>query len=619
MELYPKAQIKQRLTHIILNVKPVNSSFEVNKMTMEGKNGGMTLPGQVHIMENQYGYSYEVRFNTKDYTYVTGNAAFYDFRGEKLYTTFNSLIAGNSLEVLEDKLRNSYYGKAFIMDILTQENIPCQMVCILEDIHVPDQMVLHMIELEKMSNKLPTLEMKQRESEALLAQLDSDYYSYDRATNILTCYRYNGNKEILVKCTLEEWTEKASQVLPEESKEQLLKFEANLKNGIRNFAGSLTNKDDEKNIRFVGTAIYNGDVHVKTVGNIGNSNIKPIQEMVRRDQLTGLILKEDITNLGKKLVNDLKNKTAMAIVDIDNFKNVNDHFGHSMGDVVLKKCAAIITEQIADSGKAGRIGGDEFFVLFDNYADTEELKNALRGIKNNILQAYTDEQDGFHVSTSIGVSVYPNDADNFNTLFDLADHMLYRAKHKGKNRYIIYDPEKHGTVEEVLQTGVNEIGISGRRGLSKSEAVCRIADLDQCGQEYPIENILNDIIEYFIIERIVLYNKTDRKVELQKGAELLESEIIYETIDYLYDEDLRYFYNGNVMVINNINMFKTKSDKIYDKLESQSVYSLMHHEITGDSGKVFVISYEMITKFISWNMEDMYLYRLLDSILKKRL
>lgn len=573
-------------------------------------------------MDNYYGYSYEVRFNITDYSYVTANAAFYDFRGERLlYSKFDSLLVGNSLEVLAEKIKSDAFGEPFIMEVLTRENIPCIMVCILDlkNINTSEQRLLHMIELEKLSNDYISLGMKQREAEALFAQLDSDYYSYDRASNVVTCYRYSGNKEILIECTLEEFIEKASKVLPEESKEKLSKFEANLKNGIRNFAGSLTNKGDDKNIRFVGTAIYNGEVHAKTVGNIGSSNVKPIQEMVRRDQLTGLILKEDITNLGKKLINDLKKKTAMAIVDIDNFKNVNDHFGHSMGDVVLKKCAAIITEQIGDSGKAGRIGGDEFFVLFDSFTNTEEVKNALRGIKNNILQAYTDEQDGFHVSTSIGVSVYPTDADNFNTLFDLADHMLYRAKHKGKNRYIIYDPEKHGSVEEVLQTGVEEIGISGRRGLSKSEAVCRIADLDQCGQEYPLENILNDIIEYFIIERIVLYNKTDRKVELQRGIEPLNAEIIYETIDYLYDDDLKFFYNGNVMVINNNNMFKTKSDKLYDKIKSQGIQSIMHHEITGNSGKVYVISYEMITNFITWNMEDMYLYRLLDSIIKKRL
>lgn len=575
----------------------------------------------MRIMENYYGYTYEVRFKTTDFSYVTANAAFYDFRGERmLYSTFDSLLVGNSLDILKEKIRSDFFGKTFIMNILTREDLPCPMVCVLEpEINFSDQAILHMIELEQLSNSYISLGLKQRVANALLAQFDSVYFSYDRSDDSIICYRQDEETNILFRSDLHNWHNNVSQALSEESQDTLTKFNANLRNGIRNFAGSFTNKSGEENIRFVGTAIYNGDVHIKTVGNIGSTNIKPIQEVVRRDQLTGLILKEDITNLGKKLINDLKKKTAMAIIDIDNFKNVNDHFGHSMGDVVLKKCAAIITEQIGDTGKAGRIGGDEFFVLFDNFTIVEEIKNALRGIKNNILQAYTDEQDGFHVSTSIGASIYPTDADNFNTLFDLTDHLLYRAKHKGKNRYIIYDKEKHGTVEEVLQTGINEIGISGRRGLSKSEAVCRIADFDQCGKEYPLENILNDIMEYFIIERIVLYNKTDRKVELQRGIEPLSAEVIYETIDYLYDGDLKHFYNDNIMVLNNVNFLKTKSDKLYKKIRDQGIYSIMQHEIVGDSGKVFVISYEMITNFITWNMEDMYLYRLLDTIIKKRL
>lgn len=584
------------------------------------KGDGSVSTSPKHIMDNQYEYSYEVRFNTHTYEYVTGNAAFYDFRGEKLYTTFDTLLAGNSLEILNEKIRLGYYDKTFVLDVFTQENIPCTMVCILKEIKVPDQALLHMIELEKLSYRFFDLGKKQRVSNALLSQFDSIYFSYDRAKNKITCFRYSeNNKNIIFSSTIQDWHDQVSQAISEDSQDALNKFIANLKNGIRNFVGSFINKSGEENIRFVGTAIYDEDKHIKTVGNIGSSNVKPMQEMVRRDQLTGLILKEDITNYGKRLINDLKKKTAMAIVDIDNFKSVNDRFGHSTGDVVLKKSAAIIMEQIGDSGKAGRIGGDEFFVVFDNFADMEELKNALRGIKNNILQAYTDENDGFHVSTSIGVSVYPNDADDFNTLFDLADHMLYRAKHKGKNRYIIYDREKHGTVGEVLQTGVQEIGVSGRRGLSKSEAVCHIADLDQCGENYPIESILNDIINYFIIERIIIYNKTDRKVEYQCGIEPLSAEASYDMINFLYDDNLLQFYNNGVMVLNNIKFVKAKSIKFYEILESHNIQSVMHHEITGASGKTFVISYEILTNYIMWNMEDMYLYRLLDTIFSKRL
>lgn len=570
-------------------------------------------------MKRLYGYTYEVRFNTSDYTYVTGNSAFYDFRGAKLYSKFDSLLANNSLEILERQLASKAFGKPFILDIYTQEHVPCFMVCELEDIHTSEQALLHMIELEKLSRGYAELEKEQLEADALLAQFDCIYFTYDRASNIITSYRYDGGKEIMERSTPEKWREANLKDFTDDSGEKLVKFAEDLKNGTRNFAGTLSKKDGDKHFRFVGTAIYDNDTHIKTVGTFGRTETKPIQEMVRRDQLTGLLLKEYITNYGQKLINDNKKSSALAIVDIDNFKSVNDTFGHSMGDAVLKKCAAIIMEQVADSGKVGRIGGDEFFVVFDNYDGREKLKNVFRGIKNNILQAYSDETDGFHVSTSIGASEYPTDADDFDTLFDLTDHMLYRAKYKGKNRYIMYEREKHGTVKEVLQSGLKEIGLSGRRGLSKSETVCRIADLERCGKDYPIENILNDVIKYFAIERIIIYNKTDRKTEYQCGANPIPPEVISQTIDYLYDEDLRSFYVDDVMVINNANMFKTKSASLYDKITAQDICSVMQSEITGKSGKVFVISYEITSSYVTWNMEDMYLYRLIEAILERRL
>ena len=573
-------------------------------------------------MDKQYSYCYEVRININDYTYVTANGAFYDYRGERLlYSTFDSLLVGTSLKRLDEHIRSKTFGKTFIMDILTRDNIPCPMACYLEEVDTDDQVKIYMIEVEKMSRRYLSLGERHQVARALLSQFDSVYFTYDRFDNTIMCYRYNeGQEQIIFRADLESWDEQVSQALSAESLDELAIFDANLKNGIRNFAGSFANKGGEEGIRYVGTAIYDEDVHVKTVGNIGNSKIKPIQDLVRRDQLTGLILKEDITNYCKKLMSDHQRRSAIAIVDIDNFKTVNDHFGHSTGDVVLKKCAAIINAETGNYGKAGRIGGDEFLVVFDNFTINEEVRNVLRGIKNNVFQAYTEERDGFYVSTSIGAAIFPDDANNFNTLFDLADHLLYHAKHKGKNRYIIYNKEKHGTVEEVLQTDVKQLGVSGRRGLSKSEAVCHIVDFDMMGKEYSLESILNDILEYFLIERIIVYNKTDRKVELQRGITPLTSEEIYDTIDYIYDESLKIFYKDNYMVVNNVKEFQTKKcDKLYQKMLDQSIFSIMQYEIKGDSGKTFVISYEMITKNITWTMEDTYLYRLLNTIFAKRL
>ena len=573
-------------------------------------------------MDNQYSYCYEVRINTTDYDYVTANGVFYDFRGEKLlYSTFDALLGSGSVKILAEHIASKSYGKIFIMNVRSRDNILCPMVCYLEPTDAEDQVTVFMIEAEKMSDRYLALGEKQQVLNALLSQYDSVYFTYDRSENNIVLYRYSEGKErVLFKSDMVGWREKASEALSEKSQDELAMFESYLKNGIRHFMGAFFDNSGEKSIHYVGTAIYDEDIHIKTVGNIGSTKIKPTHSQVRRDQLTGLILKDDITTYCKKIMAENEKRIALAIVDIDNFKNVNDHFGHAMGDAVLKKCAAILDREVGDYGKAGRIGGDEFLVVFDNFTVVEEVKNILRGIKNNILQAYVEERDGFYVSTSIGCALYPDDVDNYDTLFALADHLLYRAKHKGKNRYIIYESDKHGSVEDVLRTDVENLGVAGRRGLTKSEAVCRIIDYDISGKEYELESVLHDIMEYFRIERIVVYNKTDRKIELRRGISLSTSEETYNSIDYLYDSDLAQFYKDNFMVINNIKMFQTKKcDSIYNSMLEQSVFSIMHHEITGKSGKVYVISYEMITKKITWNMEDMYLYRLLGTIFAKRL
>lgn len=392
------------------------------------------------------------------------------------------------------------------------------------------------------------------------------------------------------------------------------KFTDELKNGIRKFTGCFSNSA-QSIIIFSGTAIYDDDAHIKTVGSFGNGSASPMRDLVRVDRLTGLALKEDITNYAKRSICELKQKTVIAIIDIDDFKYVNDHHGHAIGDAVLKKCASIIENETGTYGKAGRIGGDEFFVVFDRIPDKETLRNVLRSIKNNIDAAYSNEKDGLRVTTSIGVSAYPYDAEDFDSLFRLTDYMLYRAKHKGKNRYIIYEPEKHGSVEEILRSSIETTGISGRKGLSKAEVVCRIADLMLCGKEYSADNIIRDIVDYFGVERVILYDKSARTAAAQYGSKLLDNDVIAETIDYIYDEGIKEHCRDGVMIVNNVKTFAMKSPKLYEKLLRQEIYSIMHREIIGKSGKRFIMSCESVSACLTWNMEDMRFYRILDNIL----
>ena len=571
-------------------------------------------------MEQHYRYVYEVKFKNGSYEFITGNSEFYRFLKDDYFITFDSLLTASSKDVLEEAIQKRAFNLPIVLEFFfSRDKEACNMVAVITDGSNSENTILRMIELNRMYCDYNALLTERQEDVALFSQLESIYYSYDASTGVITCYNYLEEKNVISRTDIRQWENEALESLPAQSHSDVAKFVSGLKNGTRNFIGMIPVPGESNGIDFSGTAIYNSDVHIKTVGIIGKTNVKSINDTIRRDQLTGLYLKEDITNYAKRLIDDLKQKAAMAIIDIDDFKNINDRFGHSVGDAVLRKCAAIIAEQLGSSGKAGRIGGDEFYIVIDDFEGMETIKSILRGIKNNIVEAYSDKKDGFHVTTSIGLTVAPNDADNFNTLYNLADHMLYIAKNKGKNRYIFYERAKHGSVSDILQTNVDKIGIISGRGISKSEAVCQLLDLTSRGKVFSVDDILSSIVKHFGVERIMLFNKTDKTVIAQGGNILPENGELGGEIDFVYDERLDSYFNDNIMVVNNIKNFLALNPQIYENFFNQGIRSIMQHRFVGKNGKEYVISYESVSSNDTWHSEDMYLYRLLDQILVEAL
>lgn len=560
---------------------------------------------------------FEFSYKIPEYDFVSANAALYAFLGPRLYITADRLLTGNSIKILDKAYADKAYGQTFIVTIGNTDGTDTTMAAqlIRPDGETP-LVKVRMIELNRLFDGYCELILKEKESDALLAQNDCVYYSYDRKTDMVTSYRFDIGKDILGVENVDKWKELLLEKLSGDNAEAASKFISDLRNGVRSCEYTFLQKDKDKKFVVTGSAVYADDVHIMTVGRMGDPNDTSSHELNNRDQLTGLFMKENITNYAKRRINDLRQPTALAIIDIDDFKLVNDNFGHAKGDEVLKRCAAIIEKQVEGFGKAGRIGGDEFFLVFDNFEDKERLKFVLRGIKNMVYAAYDEEMDGFTVTTSIGVSVFPEDLDgNYDIMFKLADCLLYMAKKKGKNRYIVYEPSKHGTVEEILESGVKNESLFGGRIMEKSEVICRIANKVICGEEFSIEQILTDIMRYFGIDRIVVYNKTDRNVAMQLGTNQLAPQLINDTIDYLYDERVEMSYDNGVMLVSNVVYFDMKASKAYSALLRQGVFSLRQHIISAKSGKTFVISYEMTSTYVTWNESDTQYFRILDKIL----
>jgi diguanylate cyclase (GGDEF)-like protein len=161
-----------------------------------------------------------------------------------------------------------------------------------------------------------------------------------------------------------------------------------------------------------------------------------LKEKAQRDSLTKLSNARTTRKLIEQYIKDDYDAChAFIMVDIDNFKSINDCCGHLAGDKVLVQFAEELKKVFRSTDVLGRIGGDEFLVLLRGIQSdslAEEKASAICGILNSIRLPGKDE---VKVSGSVGISTYPADGCDYETLLKKADEALYEAKRKGKNRY----------------------------------------------------------------------------------------------------------------------------------------------------------------------------------------
>ena len=126
---------------------------------------------------------------------------------------------------------------------------------------------------------------------------------------------------------------------------------------------------------------------------------------------------------------------ALFMVDVDNFKLLNDTYGHQVGDEFLIDFASELKKSFRDSDVIGRVGGDEFFALMRNAQDIQMVENKAKHLLSSVQQVCREYQD-VSLSCSVGIAVYPQDGDCLEALYARADDALYQAKHEGKNKYV---------------------------------------------------------------------------------------------------------------------------------------------------------------------------------------
>ena len=168
---------------------------------------------------------------------------------------------------------------------------------------------------------------------------------------------------------------------------------------------------------------------------------KELEFLAHNDALTGLPNRLLLTDRIAHAIENSKRQgrmIAVCFLDLDNFKKINDSYGHSYGDEILKQLALRLQGRIRHCDTLSRIGGDEFILLVENIKEKHEIEIIISKIQAIFEEPFINKAQKFFLSASIGVSVYPDHGTDGETLIKNADTAMYKAKEAGKNTYTFY-------------------------------------------------------------------------------------------------------------------------------------------------------------------------------------
>jgi len=194
-----------------------------------------------------------------------------------------------------------------------------------------------------------------------------------------------------------------------------------------------------------------------------------ISHLAYHDHLTGLpnrALFHDRLTVALAQARRQKRTAAVLFLDLDEFKTVNDTAGHVLGDGLLQKVAERLTGVIRDGDTAARMGGDEFAVLVPEVSSVDEVAHVAERVLEAFRRPWVLGGQEFHVTTSVGIAMYPTDSSDAESLLRNADDAMYEAKDQGKNRYNLYTAALSVRIAERLA-----LESSLRRGLERGEFV----------------------------------------------------------------------------------------------------------------------------------------------------
>lgn len=572
----------------------------------------------------------EVEFTLDDrYVVKIGDERFYNLMGETMLSAFNGLVHPDDVTTFEHFVNSDMSAEYCVVRCLIKNGVYRWMLLLKKKIYNvgPDRMVkLVAQDIIVISNDFDMYYHRVRKYRALMNVIEEKIFEYDPETRMLTIYCYRNNKsEIFERIDLIEWRD-ACINKGYVTDDDVIHFEAlctSMLSGMSSFtvkfSSSIMSRGERvDNLVFNGQALMIESDKRLTVGVISepDKRTRVVQEHAdldeaKLDSATGIYNKKAITDMITEEINkavaDNKNRSMyLMILDIDNFKSVNDSYGHYFGDEVIKSFADSLRISVGGRGLVGRIGGDEFMVLLKDVS-VEEVRIMLKSMRKGLKMLLAQKQPEYLFSTSIGISQFSKDGTDFETLFKIADAALYIAKEKGKDRYIIYDYDKHGNILADMKHDI-AFGNEFMKPMAKYELAANIVMKVSLGQ-MKVMDVLSEIMDKLNIHGISIFTGNDMKCIYSTG----HYKIKVENASYIYKDGYEsHFDEYGINCVNNIASLTINFPEAFSRLRDNNICSFVQMKIMGSDEQEYMFEFDIFgTNRRKWSDIDIAMLKMI--------
>lgn len=344
-----------------------------------------------------------------------------------------------------------------------------------------------------------------------------------------------------------------------------------------------------------------------------------LQTQAERDGLTKLLNKKAARKRSEAYLSRIAEGTpcAMLIIDLDNFKYVNDHYGHLLGDTVLMQVSKELLKMFRDQDIVARIGGDEFMVLMCGINDRTIIENRCLRFLNVLTGLFQEGNQKLPVGCSIGVACSPENGVSYYDLFNKADQALYQVKNSGKNNFAFYENKAEETLNDKIGVSIANSPIDSDKEPESTQENLLNTVLRRLYSSQNVEKTIQEILEMVgkktNVSRVYVFENSDDNKYCHNTYEWCNEGISSERENLQnisYETDIpgypEYFDEQGIFYCADIH---SMPEKAYEILKEQNIKSMLQCAIRENNVFRGYIGFDECVEQRMWTKEHIKVLR----------